>query len=383
MFHFTTLKQQLVTLIGISFLRMLGIFLILPIISLSAIAMEGSNEILAGLALGGYGITQALMQIPIGLLADRWGKKRTLLLTLSLFTGGSLIAAMADDIILLIVGRILQGCGAVSTVIVAWISDITEEKKRPQYMAFFGASIGISFALSLIIAPIFVQWADLPIFFIVSATLGGIALLLTLYLPSPSQLNIVPAGVNNDYSIFYNPSFKKIIVMGFILHYALSGLFFLFPQWLVTTLPADEHWKIFSSGFFMSLLAGLPLVMFQHKNKFVLQISSLLMTLGVIGLFFENSITISIVTLFLFFSGFVVIEALLPALVTKISAPYQRGLAVGTLLSAEFLGIFAGGLASGFFQQAMSSRISLMIVFSLMIVLVILGLQNLNHSKAT
>ncbi len=378
MFHFTSLIQQLTTLIGISFLRMLGIFLILPIISLSAMAMKESNGILVGLALGGYGITQALMQIPIGLLADKWGRKKTLFLALGLFTAGSLLAGITDNIIVLIIGRILQGCGAASTVIVAWISDITEEKKRPKFMAFFGASIGIAFALSLIISPVLIQWINLSGFFILSTFFGGISILLVLGLPSP-QPTQAPSGEFSQ--LMQNKKFKQIVLSGFVLHYALSSLFLLFPLWLTTTIPSDEHWKVFSSGFFLSLVLAMPMLMQRPPNQHVFLLSFVLLILGTSGMFFENSITISIFTLFLFFAGFVVVEALLPVQVAKISTPSLRGMAIGTLLTSEFLGIFAGGLVSGFLQHTMSSKMSLMIVFGLLLILIITELKNKQYNK--
>lgn len=371
-------NRQVLALISISFLRMLGIFLILPIISLSAVTMKGSSGVLVGVALGGYGITQAAMQIPIGLLADRWHKKYTLLLTLCLFIIGSAIAGAADNIHQLIIGRLLQGAAAVSTVIIAWIIDISEEKKRPLLSALFGMSIGLAFATAIILSPLLNQWLTLSDFFFISTVLGVIALLICLPLPSPPppppSTTAAPTATLTLATLWQDAQFKKIVIIGAGIHFALSALFYLFPPWLVQTVAVANHWHVFTAGFILSLTLSLPMLAIRRHHSLFFRLAILLMAVGVSVLFFRSNTAIGILTLVFFFAGFTFLEAMLPALIAKNAPANQRGLRVGVLLSAEFLGIFIGGSGAGFLADCgLSSRISPAVVFCLLLTLLLAG----------
>lgn len=341
--------------------RMLGLFMILPVFSLYADNFPGSTEFLAGLAIGVYGLTQALFQIPLGLASDRIGRKPVIIAGLLIFAFGSIVAAMADSIWLIIIGRTLQGMGAIAAATMALAADLTREEFRARIMAFIGMSIGLSFMLAMVIGPLLNAWVGLSgIFWATMAlALSGI-LLIVFAVPQPVQIRSHrDAGILRDYigKALQNKSLQRMNFGVFILHLIMTANFLVIPQLLEGQLnvPAVEHWKIYLPVFLLSFLLAVPMIILAEKKRKIkpvllfavslLIVAELLMALG-----YQHSYLLSGAFL-LFFVGFNFLEAVQPSLVAKYSAVDTKGTAMGIFSSAQFFGIFIGGALGGLIDQ--------------------------------
>ena len=333
-------------LIGVLFLRMLGIFVVLPVVSVAAQALQPTaGDWAVGLALGGYGVTQACMQMPVGLLADRWGRKPVLFFALALFTLGGVVAGATEDVRWLVVGRLLQGAGAVATVAIAWMMDVSGEERRARVMAGLGGAIGFAFVCSLFVAGPLVGAVGLSGVFLFAAATGGVSMLLLAPIPSPPRFSDRPPG--GWRVLLEDRRWWGCVVGGFALHGALAVFFFWFP--LSLDLPIDRQWRPLAGGFFAALpLAGALFFWFHRSPRggagfsvFLVMASLIVLAAGDGGLWVP----------FLFFSGFVVLEAVLPALAARYAPADYRATAIGAVITAEFLGIFAGGFFAGISRQ--------------------------------
>lgn len=341
--------------------RMLGLFMILPVFSLYAGKFSGSTEFLTGLAIGIYGLTQALFQIPLGLASDRIGRKPVIIGGLLIFALGSMVAALADSIWLIIIGRTLQGMGAIAAATMALAADLTRDEYRARIMAFIGMSIGLSFMAAMIIGPLLNAWAGLSGIFWVTMglALGGIVLIL-FAVPQPVQIRSHrDAGILRGYigKTLQNSSLLRMNLGVFILHLIMTANFLVIPQLLRQQLnfPAVEHWKIYLPVFLLSFLLAVPMIILAEKQRRIkgvlllaiglLIVAEVLMALG----YQSNYLLIS--AFFLFFVGFNFLEAVQPSLVAKYSAVDTKGTAMGIFSSAQFFGIFIGGSAGGLIDQ--------------------------------
>ena len=328
-------------LAGAMFFRMFGVFVALPIAAIFAASLSGGDKAWAvGLAVGSYGVTQAIMQIPTGVLADRWGRKPVLVGALLIFAMGGFVAAAADTVWLLMIGRLLQGGGAVASVTAAWIADVTAPSWRGRAMLGYGAAIALAFATSIILAAPLTVWAGLDGIFALAGWLGLVSAAAVLLLPSPPQERCPPTArliINRDVALY--------AAGAFVAHYALSSLFLLLPPKLQNLLPLAEHWHLYAPAFLLSLLFGVPLV---WKEKRHTLIGAGLLTAAGLGLALTSEALWSVgFGLFLFFAGFVALEALVPARTSKSVAANIRGAAMGVVMTAEFAGMFAGAAVSG------------------------------------
>ena len=339
------------------FARMLGVFIILPVAVVLVGEMDGATPWAVGLALSGYGLTQAIMQIPTGLLADRYGRKPVLLVALILFAAGGFWAAVATDIAGVIGGRLLQGAGAVAAVAAAWISDVAGEKYRGRAMALFGVAIAAAFVVSLFIATPLAAAIGLSGVFNVAGGLGILSIILLLLLPSPPQQRATKKPSLRV--LFAIPALRRCALGGFVLHYAMAAMFFLLPTAVAKTLPPAEHWWVYAGGFAASLPLSLPLLARLDKYpKPVMSASIIAAAIGSALLIFAASPTIAVIALVFFFGGFVVLEAALPAAAANAAPPANRAAAIGFVITAEFIGVFLGGGLTGLFHQVLGSTIA-------------------------
>ncbi|SVA81381.1 uncharacterized protein METZ01_LOCUS134235 [marine metagenome] len=348
------------SLASVFFLRMLPLFMILPVLSLSENTYMYATPQLLGLALGIYGLTQASLQIPFGMLSDRWGRKPIIVLGLIIFGIGSLIAATADSVHGLLVGRALQGAGAVAAALMALAADLTKKECRTKAMAYIGISIGAAFSIAFILGPILYAYIGIKGLFYLSACLSILAIITLLTIvPSPTKKvrNVNPPNLRDIKSVLVNTSLIKLDISIFSSHLILMANFVAIPITLRDSmqLPTISHWQVYLTAIFISSFIMVPFIMFGEqlkKENLFLILSILLIMLSQTGLaLFGLSLNFIIIFLVLFFGAFNYLEALLPSKVSKTAQKNTKGTALGVYSTSQFIGIFIGGLAGGFFYQ--------------------------------
>ena len=342
--------------------RMFGLFMLLPVFAIHAPNLVGgTNAILVGIALGIYGLTQALFQIPLGMASDRLGRKRVIVFGLALFVVGSIVAAATDNIYVVILGRALQGAGAISAAVMALAADLTRDEHRTKAMAMIGASIGLAFSLSFVVAPLLYAWGGLSGLFIVSAILGliGIAVVLWIVPAEPVIKRESDRKVRRELvaSVLRNPELLRLNLGMFILHFGQVALFLLVPTALTDQagLAASAHWKIYLPVVILSFALMIPPLIAAEragKTKLVFLSSVAVLFLVQAGfLLAPRSIAAIAILLLVYFVAFNILEASMPSLVSKIAVAEVRGTAIGVFNTAQALGIAAGGAVSGLMKQ--------------------------------
>ncbi len=350
------------SLSGIFALRMLGLFLILPIFSLHAHSLpDGDNATLVGITIGIYGMVQAFFHIPLGILSDKIGRRMIVVGGLSLFVLGAVIAASHDDLYWILVGRAIQGAGAISAAITAWVADLTREEIRTRAMALIGGSIAISFAISIIIAAPLYDALGMPGIFWMMAILGLIAIFVAWRIVPSAPLSIAPQPQGTDthlsrfLKVLKDPELLRLNIGVLILHASQVAMFIAVPKLLVANdLPLEGHWKVYLSVLVASLLVMAPMLMqAEKKNRLalLLKVSIVFMLaaqmyFGVV--IFGNHVNIWTISfgLFLFFIGFNLLESLQPSLVSRFSGD-NRGAGLGVYNTTMSIGLFLGGLIGG------------------------------------
>lgn len=345
------------SLASIYALRMLGLFLILPVFALAAEDMPGATPIAIGLAIGIYGLTQALLQIPGGLLSDRIGRKPVIVIGLLLFAAGSVLAAVATDIWWTIAGRALQGSGAIAASIMALAADLSRERQRTKIMAVIGMSIGLSFMLALVAGPVLNEWLGLSGIFWLTAllALGGV-LVVTFIVPSPGSTSIhldtqtVPGQIKQ---VLGDGQLIRLDAGILLLHLMLTAVFISVPGVLVHQLgiPLVDHWQLYLGVLVLSLVTMVPFIILAERRHQIKPVFlGAIATLGIAMLVFSAqsaSWFVVVLALWLFFSGFNLLEALLPSLVSKVAPVASKGTAMGVYSSSQFFGAFLGGMMGG------------------------------------
>ncbi len=342
-------------------LRMFGLFLILPVFVLYAEKLPDATPLLAGIALGSYGLTQALLQIPFGALSDRIGRKKIIIGGLLIFTVGSLVAASSHSIYLIILGRALQGAGAIASAIMALASDLTRENQRSKAMAIIGVSIGVSFMLAFVAGPILNPYIGVPGLFVVSAVLAILGIVvLVIIVPNP------PQTVSHDHSapmwhdikdVLHSSQLFRFFAGVFILHMMLMASFVALPLVLRdnANIPSAEHWHVYLPVMFISGVLMVPFLIGAEKYKkhnLFLSCAIILMIISQSCLTFWHQTIYQIgLVLILFFLSFNFLEASLPAMISKAVPPARKGAAMGVYSTSQFIGTFFGGLFGGFLHQ--------------------------------
>ena len=353
-------RQGILGLSGILFCRMSGLFLLLPVFSVLAQDFPDATPALVGLAMGAYGLTQALLQIPFGLWSDRIGRRPVIAFGLVLFCLGSVLGAVADSVQLLIAARLLQGAGAISSAIFALIADLTRPEVRTRANAGLGMSIGLAFGLAILAAPLLGEWFGLRGLFWVMAAMGGLSLVL-LYttVPVPQQAPVVASGnLQRLRSVFRNSKLQVIDWGGFVCSAGLSAMFFLIPLLLVRHgFPRSDLWQIYLPLLFAGAATMVPAaILAEAKNRFreVMLGGSVLLLASLFCLGWgwrEDSLSWVVASLFLFFMGFNVFEPIFPSLVTRLTTPDTKGTASGVYNLSQFLGHFLGATVAGLLYE--------------------------------
>jgi MFS family permease len=345
-----------VLLASIYSLRMLGIFLILPIFAIYASDLSDKpTEFQIGLAFGIYGLTQAILQVPFGMTSDRLGRKPVIYFGLLLFIIGSFIAGISEQIEGVIIGRAIQGSGAISAVLTAFLSDLTSDKSRTKGMAIIGASIGLTFALSLVISPILNELIGVPGIFLLMGILAFIALgVVKFFIDEPLDKKKIDSESANDIkSILKNFDLNRLNFGIFTLHASQISMFMAIPFYLINQgeTPLNQHWSIYLPILVVSLIVIVPMIIFsEKKNKvkefFMFSIALLFVT-QFLFIYCSNGIVGIVMALIFYFIGFNYLEASLPSLVSKLAPIQRRGLALGVYNTSQSLGIFVGGSLGG------------------------------------
>jgi len=341
--------------------RLLGLFMIYPVFAAYARNLTGANPYLIGEALGIYGLTQGILQIPFGLLSDKIGRKVMIVLGLVLFAGGSAVAALATSIDGVIVGRALQGSGAVGSVILALVADLTAEENRTKAMALVGVTIGASFMIALVAGPIVANFVGVSGIFWLMVALALVGIAIVQYVvPNPRQLRVhrdaeaVPAMIG---AVLRDKELLRLDFGIFALHAMLTASFLIMPGLLRDTLnaPVNDQWFVYLPVLLVSVVVMVPAIVVAEKYRrmkgvFVGAVAALVAS-QLMLYFGAGNMFVLLAALVVFFSAFNVMEASLPSLITKAAPPDAKGTAMGLYSSLQFLGIFAGGVVGGFANQ--------------------------------
>lgn len=356
-------RRSSVSLAGLYILRMLGLFLVLPVFAVAAQGLPGgSDPAKIGLALGMYGFTQALMQIPFGVASDRWGRRPVVVAGMLLFVLGSLICTLADDLFWITVGRAIQGAGAISAAVTAWLADSTRDEVRTKAMALIGASIGLTFAVSLVLAPLIVGWGGLTGLFGSITALGVAALLVAAFvIPTPTAPAPATAPVgagharepNTFRQILAHPDLFRLNVGILVLHLVQIALFVAIPAALVQTggLDAGALWKVYLPVVSLSFVFMLPIIGLTerfraHRRALLAAVLALALVCAAL-VWTQHHFIGLILSLLLFFTAFNTLEALQPSLVSRVAPPHLKGAALGVFNTCQAIGLFLGGAVGG------------------------------------
>ncbi len=337
-------------------LRFLGLFLVLPVLSVYALTLEGATPLLVGVIVGGYALTQALFQVPFGTLSDKIGRKPTILFGLIIFLIGSIIAAYATDVYTLMIGRFLQGAGAIGSVVTAMISDLVEEEIRAKAMAIMGGTIALSFALAMGLGPVIGAAYGVDSLFIITAILAFVAMILLFTkVPTPPRIKHIYHATSKTSDIIKDPNLLNMIIINAMQKGLMTVAFVLIP--IILTSDAfgwdkSELYKAYLPAMILGLLAMGPAAVFgEKKNKpreiFLLSIVLFIASFFIMGL--TDSDTIFVIGVVCFFIGFNMMEPLVQSMISKFAKVHQKGAALGISNSAAYFATFIGGTLAGLF----------------------------------
>ena len=348
-------------LAGIYGLRMLGLFIILPIFALYAEKLPGGeNHMLMGLALGAYGLTQAILQIPAGWMSDRYGRKPIIYGGLVVFAIGSFVAASADNIYWVIVGRAIQGAGAINAAVMALTADLTREEVRTKAMAMIGMTIGITFSLSLILSPLLSNFMGVPGIFALTGVLAFAAMFLVRFvIPNPAITRFhtdTQASGSQFAAVLSNKDLLRLDFGIFSLHAILMSVFMQVPFVLQSNgLAVAQHWQIYLPVMLIAFVLMVPPIIIAEKKAKMKQVFMLAVFLALCAqamlMFGQHSLWAIAVALLVFFTAFNVLEATLPSLISKIAPLASKGTAMGVYSSVQFPGAFFGAVTGGVLMQ--------------------------------
>ena len=343
--------------------RMLGLFIVLPVFALHAHEYGGATPLGIGLALGVYGLLQALLQVPFGMLSDRIGRKPVITAGLVLLALGSVVAALADTMTGVIVGRALQGAGAMAAALMALAADLVRDERRTRVMATLGASIGLAFVLALILGPVVVALASIDALFWLTAACAGAALVL-LHVAVPTRRHgattatwgATPAVMRQ---LFFEPELARLNASIFTLHLLIVATFVAVPGALVDAgIAADRQWQVWLGALVVSLAIMAGAVTFAERRAMrgtLLSCAGVMVAVQVVLATLGDTAVGLLVAVTLFFGALNTFEALLPSLVSRIAPAGARGSAMGLYSSSQFLGAFVGGVGAGVLQGAIGT----------------------------
>ncbi|NND91743.1 MAG: MFS transporter [Granulosicoccus sp.] len=340
--------------------RMMGLFIILPVFSLFGDHYTHSTPLMIGLAIGIYGLLQAVLQIPFGMLSDRIGRKKVITLGFLLLAAGSVIAAISESVYGVIIGRALQGSGAIAAALMALAADLTRDEQRTKVMAGLGASIGFAFILALILGPVLIGWFSIDGLFWLTAASAMLAIvLLHTVVPNPDRCQYsadTGANLGTMRRLIGNPALRRLNVSIFMLHLLITAVFFAVPLGLRDAgVVADRQWQIYLPAVLLAIAAMIPLIIHAERRAMRGILLLCIAGLGVSQCLFasgqwsatQSSALLLFIGITVFFSFMNTLEALLPSLVSRLAPAGAKGSAMGIYSSSQFLGAFVGGAGAG------------------------------------
>ncbi|WP_245591012.1 MFS transporter [Deefgea rivuli] len=356
------------SLAGLYALRMLGMFLILPVFAVYAGRLPGGeNHTMVGLAFGAYGLTQALLQLPFGMWSDRVGRKKVIYIGLALFVVGSLMCAMADHIVWLILGRAVQGAGAISAAVTALLADLTREEHRTKAMAMIGGAIASTFAISLVAAPKLAEWIGLPGIFLLTGMLGVFALIgVWKIIPNPTISRFhsdAEANTSRLPQVLKNSQLLRLNYGVFALHAAQMAMFTVMPLLLnqVGGIDVAHHWWVYLPVVLVGFVLMVPAIIYGEKKnhlKEVFLFAIVLMFIAQLGMtLWMPSLTWIVVWLGVYFIAFNILEATQPSLISKIAPTEAKGTAMGVYNTCQAASMFIGSALAGYLYQHFQSPV--------------------------
>lgn len=356
--------------------RFLGLFIVLPIISVYALSLPGSNPTLVGIVIGGYAITQMLFQVPFGIMSDKLGRKGTIITGLLLFIIGSIICALSTDILALLLGRFLQGAGAIGAVVTAMISDLVREEQRPKAMALMGGSIAASFAIAMIAGPTIGGYAGVGVLFWITALLGVVSIYIIVKLV-PNPPHVVHTYHNESKLAFLKSSeIMKMNITNFLQKSFMTFAFMIIPIVLTKTYGWEltDLWKIYIPAMIAGIFAmGPAAVLAEKKGKFkeVLLLGIVFFAISYYIIGDANTENLFLAGIIVFFIGFNMHEPIMQSLTTRYAKVHEKGKVLGVFNSFGYAGTFVGGFVGGlYFQEVNGSFIQSLSQISMVIVIV-------------
>lgn len=386
-------KKAAFSLASVFGVRMLGLFMILPVFAIYGEQLAGYSPLWLGLAIGAYGLTQALLQIPMGILSDKYGRKPVILAGLVVFLIGSIVAAMSTTIYGVVLGRAIQGMGAIASAILALAADLSREEQRPKVMATIGMFIGLSFTFAMILGPIVADVFGLSGLFWFTGFLTILAMLMIQFMV-PYSINKAPRGDSvalpeKIAKLIRHPQLSRLNLGVFILHMALTACFVTLPkQFVESGLALESHWQIYLPTLLGSFFLMVPFMIFamkkqQEKPMFSAAVALLSLALFLLWLL-PTGFWSLIFTVVLFFTAFNYLEATMPALLSRIAPAGVKGSVMGVYSSSQFLGAFVGGIIGGFVMSLYGEKAIFLVmgIASLIWLVLSFGMQKLKKSKS-
>ncbi|MBC3948869.1 MFS transporter [Pseudomonas folii] len=341
--------------------RMLGMFMVLPVLATYGMDLAGASPALIGLAIGAYGLTQAFLQIPFGIISDRIGRRPVIYFGLIIFALGSVLAASADSIWGIIAGRILQGAGAISAAVMALLSDLTREQHRTKAMAMIGMTIGLSFAIAMVVGPILTSAFGLSGLFLATGAMALVGIFIVAFVVPKNTVTLQhrESGVARQAlgPTLRHPDLLRLDLGIFVLHAMLMSSFVALPLALVTKagLPKEEHWWVYLTALLISFFAMIPFIIYGEKKRQMKRVLigavAVLMLTELFFWEFGNTLRALVIGTVVFFVAFNLLEASLPSLISKVSPAGGKGTAMGVYSTSQFLGSAAGGILGGWLFQ--------------------------------
>ncbi|HEX8591713.1 MAG TPA: MFS transporter [Pseudomonas sp.] len=341
--------------------RMLGMFMVLPVLATYGMDMAGASPALIGLAIGAYGLTQAVLQIPFGVLSDRIGRRPVIYFGLIIFALGSVLAASADSIWGIIAGRILQGAGAISAAVMALLSDLTREQHRTKAMAMIGMTIGLSFAIAMVVGPLLTRAFGLSGLFLATGAMALVGIGIVAFVVPKTTVTLAhrESGVARQAigPTLRHPDLLRLDLGIFVLHAMLMSSFVALPLALVEKagLPKEQHWWVYLTALLISFFAMIPFIIYGEKKRqmkrVLLGAVSVLLLTELFFWAFGDTLRALVIGTVVFFTAFNLLEASLPSLISKVSPAGGKGTAMGVYSTSQFLGSAAGGILGGWLFQ--------------------------------
>ncbi|MCT7615289.1 MFS transporter [Aliarcobacter butzleri] len=334
-------------------LRFFGLFIVLPVISVYALSLDGANATLVGIVVGGYALTQVVFQVPFGVMSDKLGRKGTIITGLLLFATGSLICAVATDIYTLMLGRLLQGSGAIGAVVTAMISDLVKEHERSKAMALMGSFIGLAFAIAMLAGPLIGGFIGVPVLFYITMFLALISIyILVKKVPNPPIITHTYNDKLRLSDVLGNTNINRMNITNFLQKALMTFAFLVIPIILTKTYGWEkkELWYVYLPAMIFGLLSMAPAaIIAEKKGKFkeILALGILFFIISYLVIGFSSSSVVFVIGVVIFFIGFNMHEPIMQSLASKFAKVHQRGSVLGVFNSFGYLGTFVGGLLGG------------------------------------